>query len=90
MQQQGAEQVELRGIYYGWWVVAALFVVLAVSSGLGFYALSVFLAAFTEERGFAVGVVSGATGCVFVVSGFWGLDSCIGMRARRLALVPRR
>jgi MFS family permease len=54
-------------------VVAAIFVMLAVSSGLGFYNLSVVLQALTAERGFSVSVVSSTTALCFVVSGFTGL-----------------
>jgi MFS family permease len=60
-------------IFFGWWVVAAVFVMLAVSSGLGFYNLSVLLGALTAERGFSVAAVSGTTAVCFMVSGVAGL-----------------
>jgi MFS family permease len=60
-------------LFFGWWVVAAIFVMLAVSSGLGFYNLSVVLQALTTERGFSVAAVSSTTALCFVVSGFAGL-----------------
>ncbi len=59
--------------FYGWRIVAAVFVMLAVSSGLGFYGLAVFLEALTSLQGFSVSAVSGATALLFVVSGIAGL-----------------
>ncbi|MEJ2131666.1 MAG: MFS transporter, partial [Gammaproteobacteria bacterium] len=57
----------------GWLLVAGLFVIMAVSSGIGFYCLSVFMNALAVEKGFAVFSISGAIGLVFVVSGLAGL-----------------
>jgi len=41
-----------RRIFYGWFVVAAVFVTTTTLSGLAFYNLSILLAAFVTERGF--------------------------------------
>lgn len=60
-------------IFYGWRVVAAVFIFMTFSSGLGFYNLSVILAALIHERGFSVSLASGATATFFIVSGFAGL-----------------
>lgn len=60
-------------IYYGWYVVAALFVTLTVGSGLAFYNLSVYMNALVVTHGFPVGVVSSATALFFVASGCAGL-----------------
>jgi MFS family permease len=54
-------------------VVAGCFIVLTVSSGLGFYGLAVYLAAFSDERGWAVSSISLATTLYFVVGGVAGL-----------------
>ncbi|MEM9562058.1 MAG: MFS transporter [Actinomycetota bacterium] len=59
-------------LFYGWVVVGAVFVILVVSSGLGFYNASVILAAATDELDASVGAVSGATGLFFAVSGLTG------------------
>ncbi|MEM7016514.1 MAG: MFS transporter [Pseudomonadota bacterium] len=59
--------------FYGWRVAAALLVVLAFSSGLGFYCISVFMAALAEQRGFTISLVSGATTLFFIISGFAGM-----------------
>ncbi|MCE9649242.1 MAG: MFS transporter [Parvibaculum sp.] len=61
------------GIFYGWYVVAAIMVVLSVGSGLGFYNLSVYLKAFVAHAGFTVSEASTATACFFVASGLAGL-----------------
>ncbi len=61
-----------EGIFYGWILVAAVFVVLVISSGVGFYNASVILAAATRELDASVGSVSGATGLFFAISGLTG------------------
>lgn len=60
-------------LFYGWVVVAATFVMLMTSSGLGFYALTLYLRTLTDERGFSVSSVSGATALFFVVTGLAGV-----------------
>ncbi len=54
-------------------VVAGCFIVLTVTSGLGFYGLAVYLNAFSRERGWPVASISLATTLFFVVSGVIGL-----------------
>ena len=67
-------QAGSRGpVFYGWAIVAATFVMLMTSSGLGFYALTLYLQTLTEEQGFSVSSVSGATALFFVVSGLVGV-----------------
>lgn len=56
----------------GWWVVASVFGLLMVNSGLGFYGLSVFLDAVTEEQGFSIGDASFAITIFFIVSALAG------------------
>ncbi len=62
----------LRDVYYGWWVVAAVFVTMSTTAGIGFYNLSVLLGAFSDQR-FDVSEVSGATATFFLASGFAGM-----------------
>jgi MFS family permease len=66
-EQQRAEK------FPGGRVVAGCFIVLAVSSGLGFYGLAVYLNAFSNERGWPVASISAATTLYFVVGGLTGL-----------------
>ena len=54
-------------------VVAGCFIVLTVSSGLGFYGLAVYLNAFSRERDWPVASISLATTIYFVVGGVTGL-----------------
>jgi MFS family permease len=54
-------------------VVTGCFIVLMVSSGLGFYGLAVYLNAFSNERGWPVAEISLATTLYFVVGGVAGL-----------------
>jgi len=63
----------MSGIFRGWSVVAALFVVLMTSSGLGFYNLSVLLGVLTRGGQFSVEAVALANSLFFVVNGFAGL-----------------
>ena len=56
-----------------WWLVAGVFIVLAMSSGFGFYNLSVYMNALVTERAFEVADVSGAIALLFVVSGATGI-----------------
>ena len=57
----------------GWVVVGAVFALLTVAAGLGFYNMTVYLRALVDERGFSVGQVSGATGAFFLVGGIAGI-----------------
>jgi MFS family permease len=67
-------EVELRSERFpGWWVVAGCFIVLATTSGLGFYGLAVFLNALSKERGWDVSSISLATTWFFFVSGVVGV-----------------
>ena len=60
-------------VFRGWWVVTGVFVMLTVTAGVGFYGLPVYLRALTQEQGFSVGAVSGATAVFFLVSGLVGV-----------------
>ena len=62
-----------RRVFYGWYVVAAVFVITMTTSGLAFYNLSILLAAFVAERGFPVGLASTATAAFFVAGGIGGV-----------------
>lgn len=63
----------LARIHYGWFVVAALFVMLTVASGLAFYNLSVFMNALVATGAFPVSAVSSAMATFFIASGISGL-----------------
>ena len=56
-----------------WWLVAGVFLVLAISSGFGFYNLSVYMNALALERGLAVADLSAATALLFLASGVGGV-----------------
>jgi MFS family permease len=61
-----------RRVFYGWYIVAAVFVITMTTSGLAFYNLSILLAAFVAERGFPVGMASSATATFFIAGGIGG------------------
>ena len=60
-------------VYYGWIIVAALFIILTFTSGLGFYNHSVILKAMTDQRGFSGSLASSAISLFFLTSGLAGL-----------------
>lgn len=57
----------------GWYVVGACFVLLTMSTGVGFYGLAVYLNAFSNEFGWTVSSISLATTVFFLVAGLAGL-----------------
>ena len=57
----------------GGWVLGACFVLLTISSGLGFYGLAVYLQAFSRELGWSVSSISLATTFFFLVGGVSGI-----------------
>lgn len=61
------------GRFPGWWVVAGCFTVLLVNSGLAFYGLAVYLNAFSNEKGWALGTISFGVTVFFIVGGVVGL-----------------
>lgn len=76
---------ERAKIFYGWVVVAGVFVILAFTSGLGFYNASVILSQAVEELEVSTGSVSLATGVFFGVSGLSGF-----LLSRRMETVDLR
>ena len=68
----GSNEPTSRRPFYGWVIVAAVFVIMMVASGVGFYNASVILSAATKELNASVGAVSGATGLFFAIGGLTG------------------
>ncbi len=62
-----------QGTFPGWWVVAGCFVVLLVSSALGFYGMSVYLNAFSKQFGWDISGLSVATTLFFLIGGLWNV-----------------
>lgn len=62
-----------RRPYYGWFVVAGLFLVLTVSSGFGFYNMSVYMNVLSARTGYSVSALSVAVSLFFVVGGVAGI-----------------
>ncbi|MFV2090652.1 MAG: MFS transporter, partial [Pseudomonadales bacterium] len=63
----------LTRIYYGWFVVLGLFLILTVSSGFGFYNMSVYINVLAARTGFAISEISVAVSLFFVVGGVAGI-----------------
>ncbi|MCP5028069.1 MAG: MFS transporter [Actinomycetia bacterium] len=59
-------------VFYGWWVVGAVFIVLMTSSGIGFYNTSVIIKASHDQFGFSIGAASIGATIFFVISGCSG------------------
>ncbi len=57
----------------GWRVVAALFAILTLGSGFGFYNLSVYMNALADERGFSIAQLSLAISLFFLMGGIFGV-----------------
>lgn len=60
-------------MYYGWWIVAGMFCILTVSSGFGFYNLSVYLNVIVKDTGLPVSAVSFAITLFFLIGGIGGM-----------------
>src|SRR5262245_63879295 len=54
---------------YRWVLACNLFAILTVSSGLGFYNLSVYMNQLAAQRGFSIAAASNAVGVFFLTSG---------------------
>ena len=63
----------MRTERYRWVLACNLFAILTVSSGLGFYNLSVYMNLLAAQRGFSIAAVSNAVGVFFLVGGAAGL-----------------
>ncbi|MFP5322043.1 MAG: MFS transporter [Acidimicrobiia bacterium] len=66
------ERDTTAGVFPGWIVVGAAFVLLMANSGFIFYGQAVYLDALTDERGFSTGAASLGQSIVFVVGGLVG------------------
>lgn len=58
--------------FYGWIVLAGLFIIMTTASGFAFYAQAVFLKALVDEQGFSSGMAGAGTGVYFAASGIGG------------------
>jgi MFS family permease len=67
-----ASRVLPARVHYGWWIAVGSLALLFVTVGVGYYGLAVFLRPLQDEHGWSNGVVSGATGLYFTVSGLTG------------------
>jgi len=68
-------------LFYGWWIVAALFVVVLNTGGTGFYVFPVFIQSLIAEFGWTVTQISSAAAVWALVYGFSG--PVIGMLIAR-------
>lgn len=71
----------------GWKVVAAVFLMLVVNAGIGFYGLAIYLEALTDERGWTTGSVSLGTSIYFIVGGLVGRLSAPVIEKRDVRIV---
>lgn len=80
-----AEPAATGGLFYGWVIVGAVFIILMVGSGLGFYNASVILSFAHDELGASLFAVSGGPATFFGISGIVGF-----LLARRMDKVDLR
>jgi MFS family permease len=67
---QEAESPSSSPVFYGWWIVAACFVIASIAWSLGLFGASVYLHAVSERRGWPIGLISTAITCFYLVSAF--------------------
>ena len=60
-------------VYYGWKIVAAIFVLLTFTSGLSFYNHAIYLNALAAQPSFTVGIASMSVSIFFLTGGVTGL-----------------
>ena len=77
----------MRSERYRWVLACNLFAILTVSSGLGFYNLSVYMHALAAQRGFSVASISSAVGLFFLTGGVAGLVTGRMLQRRDARLV---
>jgi sugar phosphate permease len=58
-----------KRVFYGWYVAVGCGLMMWVTVGVGYYGLATFLRPLQDEHDWSAGVVSGASGLFFVVSG---------------------
>jgi MFS family permease len=75
-----------HGLFFGWKVVAAAFVVASFAWGLGLYGPPVFLHALHDARGWPISIIGAAITTHFLISA--GLISQLAEIHRRFGLVP--
>jgi len=73
MEPSGRVHLAKSGTFPGWWVVGGCFMVLFVSSALGFYGMSVYLNAFSKQFGWEISSLSIATTFFFLVGGLFNV-----------------
>jgi len=59
-------------VFYGWWLVGALFVILFFTGGAGFYIFPVFIGPFQAEFGWTIEQISWSAGIFAIVFGLSG------------------
>jgi MFS family permease len=59
-------------VFYGWWIVAALFFVVLNTGGMGFYCFPVFVQSLIEEFGWTMTQISAGAALWAIVYGFSG------------------
>jgi MFS family permease len=60
---------QIRGAFYGWWIVAASFLILLVTVGIGLYAPPVFLVPLENHFGWSRAAITGGGGLAALVAG---------------------
>ena len=59
----------IRGAFYGWWIVAASFLILLVTVGIGLYAPPVFLVPLENHFGWSRAAITGGGGLAALIAG---------------------
>lgn len=59
-------------VFYGWYVAAALFLIMVFTGGIGFYVFPVFVSSIRSDLGWSITQISGAVGLWAIVFGLSG------------------
>ena len=63
---------QLRGVYYGWWLLAGSIAAMALGSGVSFWAFGLYIEPLEEQFGWSRGEVSGALSLGLLTGGLSG------------------
>ena len=62
----------LRGVYYGWWLLAGSIAAMTLGSGVSFWSVGLYIEPLESEFGWSRGEVSGAISIVLLTGGIMG------------------
>ena len=79
----------LRGVYYGWWLLAGSIVAMTLGSGVSFWSVGLYIEPLESDFGWSRGEVSGAISIVLLTGGIMGpfVGRWVDMRGARQVIL---